>query len=110
MGSNPSVNSSSPASPTDEKSNLKLEKEKPRQESRSVEGKRPKTESDPSRSRQSTNGLSCTKMLGKCGVACAANTGRPDCASTICVRLQQECLSTGCWRGKAFSSCGLIRQ
>jgi hypothetical protein len=56
------------------------------------------------------NGLSCTKMLGKCGAVCAANTGRPDCASTVCVHLHQQCLSSGCWRGRAFSSCGLVKQ
>ena len=67
-------------------------------------------EPEASRNRQVTNGLSCTKMLGRCGAVCAANTGRPDCASTVCVRLQQQCLNTGCWNGRAFSSCGLIKQ
>jgi Caspase domain len=102
------------------------EKEMPRQSAK--EAKHPKTErqnfnedtisavepnrreSDVSRNRQITTGLSCTKMLGKCGVVCVANTGRADCASTVCVRRQQECLNTGCWRGKAFSGCGLIKQ
>jgi hypothetical protein len=118
--STPNANSSPLGSRTSE------EKETPRQGSK--EAKHPKTERqnfnedtisavepnrrepNVSRNRQITTGLSCTKMLGKCGVVCAANTGRPDCASTICVRLQQECLSTGCWHGRAFSSCGLIRQ
>jgi hypothetical protein len=67
-------------------------------------------EPEASRNRQVTGGLSCTKMLGRCGAVCAANTGRPDCASTVCVRLQQQCLNTGCWNGRAFSSCGLIKQ
>jgi hypothetical protein len=67
-------------------------------------------EPEASRNRQVPNGLSCTRMLGRCGAACAANTGRPDCASTVCVRLQQQCLNTGCWNGRAFSSCGLIKQ
>jgi hypothetical protein len=67
-------------------------------------------DSGPSPNRQMTSGLSCTKMLGRCGAVCVANTGRPDCASTVCVSLQQECLSTGCWHGRAFSGCGLARQ
>jgi Caspase domain len=67
-------------------------------------------DSEPSSGRQTTSGLSCTKMLGKCGAVCVANTGRPDCASTVCVSLQQACLSTGCWHGRAFSGCGLVRQ
>jgi hypothetical protein len=96
--------------PADENSGPKSEKAKPHRASKSIESKHPKADSDTSQSRQITTGLSCTKMLGKCGVVCAANTGRPDCASTICVRLQQECMSTGCWRGRAFSSCGLVRQ
>jgi hypothetical protein len=118
--STPNANSGSLGSGTTK------EKEKPRQSAK--EAKHPKTErqnfnedtisavepnrreSDVSRNRQITTGLSCTKMLGKCGVVCVANTGRADCASTVCVRRQQECLNTGCWRGKAFSGCGLIRQ
>lgn len=67
-------------------------------------------EPEASRNRQVTGGLSCTRMLGRCGAVCAANTGRPDCASTVCVRLQQQCLNTGCWNGRAFSRCGLIKQ
>jgi hypothetical protein len=67
-------------------------------------------EPEASRNRQVTGGLSCTKMLERCGAVCAANTGRPDCASTVCVRLQQQCLNTGSWNGHAFSSCGLIKQ
>jgi uncharacterized caspase-like protein len=82
------------------------QKEKP--QNAAVESDR--GEAEPSRNRQVPGGLSCTRMLGRCGAVCAANTGHPDCASTICVRLQQECLSTGCWRGRAFSGCGLIRQ
>ena len=70
----------------------------------------PDRRDSPAPNRQMTSGLSCSKMLGRCGVVCVSNTGRPDCASTVCVRLQQECLSTGCWHGKAFSGCGLARQ
>jgi hypothetical protein len=55
-------------------------------------------------------GLSCSVMRGKCAEVCVANTGRPDCASTVCVRLQQMCMETGCWRGRGFSGCGLARR
>ena len=70
----------------------------------------PDRRDSPAPNRQMTSGLSCSKMLGRCGVVCVSNTGRPDCASTVCVRLQQECLSTGCWHGRAFSGCGLARR
>ena len=100
----------------------RLDKENSRPDAKAVEAKRPKSagkragiepdqrDSESSPGRQMTSGLSCTKMLGRCGAVCVSNTGRPDCASTICVSLQRECLSTGCWHGKAFSSCGLVRQ
>jgi Caspase domain len=81
---------------------------KPAGKSAGIEPDRRDFESSPGR--QMTSGLSCTKMLGRCGAVCVSNTGRPDCASTICVSLQQQCLSTGCWHGKAFSGCGLVRQ
>jgi hypothetical protein len=110
MTAAPSASPSSSGGPTDENSGLKREREKPRQESKSAETRRAKADVDVTQNRQITAGLSCTKMLGKCGAVCAANTGHPDCASTICVRLREECLSTGCWRGKLFSSCGLTRQ
>jgi hypothetical protein len=55
-------------------------------------------------------GLSCSVMRGKCATVCVANTGRPDCASTVCVRLENECLNTGCWRGRGFSGCGLAKR
>jgi hypothetical protein len=64
----------------------------------------------PSPSRQISSGLSCSRMLGKCGAVCVQNTGRPDCASTICVSLEHECMNTGCWYGRGFSGCGLARQ
>jgi hypothetical protein len=110
MSSNPGANLNAPGRLPDENSKLKSGKEKPRQKFSSVEGKHTKDSSDVPQGRHVPIGLSCTQMLGKCGVVCAANTGRPDCASTVCVRLQQECLSSGCWRGKAFNSCGLVRQ
>ena len=59
---------------------------------------------------QGQTGLSCSVMRGRCAAVCVANTGRPDCASTICVRLQDECFNTGCWRGRGFSGCGLARR
>jgi len=55
-------------------------------------------------------GLSCSIMRGKCAEVCVVNTGRPDCASTVCVRLQQMCMESGCWRGRGFSGCGLARR
>jgi len=56
------------------------------------------------------SGISCSVMRGRCAAVCLGNTGRPDCASTVCVRLEQECMSTGCWHGRAFSGCGLARR
>jgi hypothetical protein len=56
------------------------------------------------------SGLSCSIMRSKCNVVCYANTGRADCASTACVRLEQICMSTGCWNGRGFSGCGLARR
>jgi hypothetical protein len=106
----PTSDTNSPPGPAADDSGVSLDKEKLGRGAKATDGKHPKPESDPSQDRQVTTGLSCSKVLSKCTVVCAANTGRPDCASTICVRLQQQCLSTGCWRGKAFSSCGLIRQ
>jgi Caspase domain len=125
----PNANSGSPEKSTvDGDSTAGSEKPKLRKDANPVGIKPPKAETPPtrdgavaaiapdrrepeaSRNRQMTNGLSCTKMLGRCGAVCAANTGRPDCASTVCVRLQQQCLNTGCWNGRAFSGCGLIKQ
>jgi hypothetical protein len=59
---------------------------------------------------QGQSGLSCSTMRGRCAAVCVANTGRADCASTVCVRLEGECLSTGCWRGRSFSGCGLAKR
>jgi uncharacterized caspase-like protein len=59
---------------------------------------------------QGEGGLSCSVMRGRCAAVCVANTGRPDCASTVCVRLQEMCMDTGCWRGRGFSGCGLARR
>ena len=55
-------------------------------------------------------GLSCSLMRGKCNAHCFARTGHPNCASHGCVRLERECLSTGCWRGRGFSGCGLAKR
>jgi hypothetical protein len=60
--------------------------------------------------RPAGSGLSCSVMRGRCAVVCVANSGRQDCASTVCVRLEQECMSTGCWHGRGFSGCGLARR
>ena len=61
-------------------------------------------------SRQMESGSSCSLMRGKCNAHCFARTGHPNCASHGCVRLERECLSTGCWRGRGFNSCGLARR
>jgi hypothetical protein len=55
-------------------------------------------------------GLACSTMRAKCAAVCVAKTGRRDCASTICVRLEEICVSTGCWKGRGFSGCGLARR
>jgi uncharacterized caspase-like protein len=65
---------------------------------------------EPLREPKTTSSFSCTQMTGKCGIVCAAKTGRTDCASTVCVRLREKCMSTGCWMGRGFSGCGLVRQ
>jgi Caspase domain len=128
VASTPNANSDSPEKSTVDRNLSRGSEPKLRKDANPVEIKHPKAEPqttrddavaaiapdrrepEASRNRQVPNGLSCTKMLGKCGAVCVANTGRPDCASTICMRLQQQCLNTGCWRGRAFSSCGLIKQ
>jgi caspase domain-containing protein len=128
VASTPNANSDSPKKSTADRESPGSEKTKLRKDANPAEIKHPKAEPrttrddavaaiapdrrepETSRNRQTTNGLSCTKMMGRCGAVCAANSGRPDCASTICVRLQQQCLNTGCWNGRAFSSCGLIKQ
>jgi hypothetical protein len=128
VASTPNANSDSPEKSTVDRNLSRGSEPKLRKDANPVEIKHPKAEPqttrddavaaiapdrrepEASRNRQVPNGLTCTKMLGKCGAVCVANTGRPDCASTICVRLQQQCLNTGCWRGRAFSSCGLIKQ
>jgi Caspase domain len=104
----PNANSDSPEKPTADRKDTNPIETKPGK----AEPQRATAEPEaaPSRNRQVTSGLSCTRMFGRCGVACVANTGRPDCASTVCVRLKEECLSTGCWNGRAFSSCGLVKQ
>jgi uncharacterized caspase-like protein len=74
----------------------------------SIISKRPKAESEQTQKRQTTTGFSCTKALGGCRVICAGRGS--DCGSTVCVRLHQECLRTGCWWGTAYSGCGVIKQ
>ncbi|MDH2342616.1 caspase family protein [Bradyrhizobium sp. SSUT18] len=56
------------------------------------------------------NGMSCSIMRSKCAVACVGFGGRPDCASTACPRLEAECMSSGCWRGRGFNGCGLAKR
>ncbi|HEX9208971.1 MAG TPA: caspase family protein [Bradyrhizobium sp.] len=61
-------------------------------------------------SRQTGGGLSCSAMRGRCAVACVSLSGRADCASTACPRLEAECMSSGCWRGRGFNGCGLAKR
>ncbi len=88
----------------------KLDKEKLRQRSKSTISMLPKAESEQTQERQKATGLSCTKALAGCRNICASYGGAPDCGSTVCVRRHQECLRTGCWWGKKFSGCGVIKQ
>jgi Caspase domain len=67
-------------------------------------------EQRPSAEKPAPTGLSCTRMMGKCGAVCAAVTGRPNCVSTVCVRLHASCMSTGCWTGRSYNACGLVKQ
>jgi len=55
-------------------------------------------------------GISCSVMRERCGAMCLQLTGRPNCAAIACVRLHQECMSSGCWHGRGFSGCGLARR
>ncbi|WGD49764.1 caspase family protein [Bradyrhizobium sp. CB1650] len=85
------------------------DKEKVRERSGSVLSKRPKVESDQTPKPRAA-GFTCTRALGTCRVLCVQASGRPDCGSTICVRLHQECLRSGCWWGRTWSGCGLGKQ
>ena len=71
--------------------------------------KRPTEQSEQSQEAKPA-GFTCTRSLGICKVRCVQLGGRPDCGATICVRLHQECLRSGCWYGRGFSSCAMIRQ
>ncbi|MGY4628510.1 caspase family protein [Bradyrhizobium sp. USDA 4486] len=57
-----------------------------------------------------TGGLSCSMMRSRCATACVGLSGNPNCASTVCPRLEGECMSSGCWRGRGFSGCGLAKR
>ena len=91
-------------------SGRQLDKEKLRQQSNSIITMRPKAESEQNQKQQASAGFTCTRALGFCRVQCVGYGGRSDCGSTVCVRLHQECLSTGCWRGKGYNGCGVIKQ
>ncbi|WP_035685647.1 caspase family protein [Bradyrhizobium sp. Cp5.3] len=62
------------------------------------------------KARQTGGGLSCSMMRSKCAVNCVDISGNPNCASTACPRLEAECMSSGCWRGRGFSGCGLAKR
>jgi hypothetical protein len=70
----------------------------------------PPDENGAGQPQQTRGGLSCSVMRSKCAVACIVRTGRPDCGATVCVRLAEGCLSTGCWRGRGFNGCGLVKR
>jgi uncharacterized caspase-like protein len=59
---------------------------------------------------QGRQGFTCTKALSGCRVRCVSNGGSPDCGSTRCVPLYQECLRSGCWWGTVYRGCGRIKQ
>ncbi|MGY3107040.1 hypothetical protein ACVWWR_003195 [Bradyrhizobium sp. LM3.2] len=60
--------------------------------------------------RQTGSGMSCSFMRSRCATACVSMGGRADCASTACPRLEAECMSSGCWRGRGFNGCGLAKR
>jgi uncharacterized caspase-like protein len=60
--------------------------------------------------RQTGSGMSCSFMRSRCATACVGMGGRADCASTACPRLEAECMSSGCWRGRGFNGCGLAKR
>lgn len=60
------------------------------------------------KARQTGGGLSCSVMRGRCVTACVS--GGANCASTLCPRLEAECMSSGCWHSRRFSGCGLARR
>ena len=86
--------------------------EKKREREKSARRDDPSVSIHPDRERAKPAGssASCTFMMGKCATVCVANTGRPDCASTICVGMRARCLATGCWAGRGFNGCGLARR
>ncbi|MGY3495013.1 putative caspase-like protein [Bradyrhizobium sp. USDA 4502] len=86
-----------------------VDKERVRERSSPSARKRPTDQLEQSQESKPV-GLTCTKSLGVCRVRCVQLGGGPDCGATICVRLHQACLRSGCWYGRTFSSCGLIRQ
>jgi len=90
----------------DDKSGQQPGKEKIRQRPGSTVSMRANPESERSQERRGARGLSCTQALGRCRVSCAG----PDCGSTVCVSRHQECMRTGCWWGKRFSGCGVIKR
>lgn len=73
---------------------------------RPVVSMRGNPESERTQRRQGATGYSCTQLLGRCRTTCAG----PDCGSTVCMGRHQECMRTGCWWGKRFSGCEVIRQ
>ncbi|MBR0868083.1 caspase domain-containing protein [Bradyrhizobium sp. YCK136] len=105
----PNSTTSSPTPSGSEKSGSPGSKEKQRLQHGPTVDRRAKAEPELNPKRQAPAG-SCSAVLSGCRTRCVSNGGRPDCASTTCVQLHQQCLQTGCWSGKAFNGCGFARQ
>ena len=84
--------------------------DKLRKQSNSIISKRPKPEPEQTQERQAPQGFSCSKALNGCRVRCVSYGGGPDCGTTRCVPLHQECMRSGCWWGALRRGCGVIRQ
>lgn len=83
-------------------------KERSRRRSGSTVSMRTPPESERTQERQA--GFSCTQALNGCRVRCVSNGGKPDCGTTVCVPLHQQCMRTGCWWGTARRGCGVIQR
>jgi uncharacterized caspase-like protein len=85
-------------------------KEKIRQRSGSIVSTRANPESERTQEQQTPKGFSCTRALNGCRVRCVSNGGSPDCGTTRCIPLYQECMRTGCWWGTLRRGCGVAKQ
>jgi uncharacterized caspase-like protein len=85
-------------------------KERNRQRSGSTVSMRAPPESERTQERQASKGFSCTQALNGCRTRCFGNSGNPECGTTICVPLHQQCMRTGCWWGTLRRGCGVIQR